>query len=412
MDREPRPLPEPLRLLVSGYAAGDLSPRRRKAALRLLKHSKAARTLLAELRENTRRLRALPRRTLPADFADKLLSALPDNRPIIRLDPPPVPARSRWRWAVPVAIAAAVGALGIGLILSEPQETRQRRSSFELAQRTKSAQESEGIRANPTPPDSRGSDTGRPPEDAANKPVAVANAAPNPTPAPTTPAPTESSAQGVLANRPTPAPKLVQVDPPRLLVLPVRDLTDAGAGQRLQQALAKVEPHRIDLFSRDPAQAFDRVQEQLKARGVRVVLDAVAQEALKRKQPIPYLIYCDDLTPADWTGLLKALGEADQGAEAKHSGDGLFNQIVHMPLSAADQKDLTTLLGADPIAAAQRSGRPAPERAGGGKAALVVPYVAVHASPSAKEFKQLLDGPRERAPGAAAVMLVIRLPSS
>jgi hypothetical protein len=39
-------LPEPLRLLVSAYAAGDLSIRSRRAAVRFLKHSAEARELL------------------------------------------------------------------------------------------------------------------------------------------------------------------------------------------------------------------------------------------------------------------------------------------------------------------------------------------------------------------------------
>ena len=47
-------LPEPLRLLVSAYAAGDLSPRRRKAAVRLLRHSAEARNLLQDLLNTSR----------------------------------------------------------------------------------------------------------------------------------------------------------------------------------------------------------------------------------------------------------------------------------------------------------------------------------------------------------------------
>src|SRR5262245_22507202 len=58
-------LPEPLRLLISAYAVGELTPRRRQAAERLLRHSKDARKLLRELRDNRRRLRALPKPELP-----------------------------------------------------------------------------------------------------------------------------------------------------------------------------------------------------------------------------------------------------------------------------------------------------------------------------------------------------------
>src|SRR5262249_57946523 len=102
-------LPEPLRLLVSAYAAGDLSPRRRKAAVRLLRHSAEARTLLRDLLSNKRRLRNLPRRPLPAEFADQVVLKLSAVTPVIQ---PPVatarPSRARWSRLVPWAAAAAV----------------------------------------------------------------------------------------------------------------------------------------------------------------------------------------------------------------------------------------------------------------------------------------------------------------
>src|SRR5947207_5924412 len=77
-------LPEPLRLLISSFAMGDVTPRQRTAALRLLRHSSEARKLLRELNLNSRQLSNLPRQALPSDFANRVIRAIPDQRPIIR----------------------------------------------------------------------------------------------------------------------------------------------------------------------------------------------------------------------------------------------------------------------------------------------------------------------------------------
>ena len=107
-------LPEPLRLLICAYAAGDLSPRRKSAAERLLRHSAEARRLLKDVRFNRRRLRMLPRPKLPGDFAEKVLAALPPEKPpIIRPstvtlhERSPISAASRWAAAAVVLVALA-----------------------------------------------------------------------------------------------------------------------------------------------------------------------------------------------------------------------------------------------------------------------------------------------------------------
>src|SRR5438045_1536425 len=76
-------LPEPLRLLISAYAVGELSPRQRSAAVRLLRHSAEARRLLKELKFNRRRLRMLPQPALPADFTSRVVNSLPKQSPVV-----------------------------------------------------------------------------------------------------------------------------------------------------------------------------------------------------------------------------------------------------------------------------------------------------------------------------------------
>src|SRR5215472_12762510 len=94
-------------LLTTLVEEGQLGPDDRKAAHRLLSRSAEARELLQQLQEDARALRVLPRRTLPADFPQRVLQAVADRglRPGIAPPAPrprPVPA-----WAG-LAAAAAV----------------------------------------------------------------------------------------------------------------------------------------------------------------------------------------------------------------------------------------------------------------------------------------------------------------
>src|SRR5262245_60694090 len=100
-------LPEPLRLLVAAYASGDLSQRRRQAAVRLLKHSAEARALLAELRGISRKLKALPQKALPEDFTDRVIGQLPP--PLVTIRPEAVQPRPDVgrRWLTRTLVAAA-----------------------------------------------------------------------------------------------------------------------------------------------------------------------------------------------------------------------------------------------------------------------------------------------------------------
>src|SRR4051812_27854236 len=90
-------LPEPLRGLISAYAVGDLTPRRRQAAERLLRHSREARLLLRDLRRIRKRLRRLPKPELPPQFAARVLAALPEQPPIIR---PCLLTKPQGQWTV------------------------------------------------------------------------------------------------------------------------------------------------------------------------------------------------------------------------------------------------------------------------------------------------------------------------
>src|SRR5262245_3823794 len=101
-------LPEPLCLLISAYATGELSPRRKRVAVRLLKLSAEARRLLKDLRVNSGRLRRLRRPVLPPNFADQVCALLPGQPIIVAPTIPSKAYRTRAHWVARLAVAAAV----------------------------------------------------------------------------------------------------------------------------------------------------------------------------------------------------------------------------------------------------------------------------------------------------------------
>ena len=209
----------------------------------------------------------------------------------------------------------------------------------------------------------------------------------------------------------------VKVVAPLLPVaLPLRDLANTDTRRQLSREFLKSEARRIDLFCHDTTRAFERLQAVCKGRGVKLLIEPVAQEAIKRKWKPMYVLYSDSLTAAGWTDLLSRLGQADRRAEERRSGDGLFDQAVLLPLEATDRKDLVTLIGTDPLPAPARGHEGAPTGQGGHsesapsateKLALVMTY-SLRPAQNSKEVKQFLDSRRERVPGTVAVMLVLR----
>jgi len=69
-------LSDQLRQLLSAYVDGELSNRQRKALERLLRRSPEARALLEKLRDDARRVQALPRQRLGDEFTSRVLRAV------------------------------------------------------------------------------------------------------------------------------------------------------------------------------------------------------------------------------------------------------------------------------------------------------------------------------------------------
>ncbi|HEX4589706.1 MAG TPA: hypothetical protein VH120_07240 [Gemmataceae bacterium] len=387
-------LPDPLRLLVSAYSAGDLSPRRKAAAERLLRHSAEARRLLKEIKFNRRRLRALPRPTLPADFAERVVRALPEKAPIIRPTPVIVAGKSRYsatyRWTMPVAAAVAL-VFGTILFVSWPEQTRGPARS--VANRSRPAASSEVAQL---------PDVG-PPEDTSSPPPEVE------TPAPTVVA--SDSKPPTAANPPgpkvapfgtatVPPPRATKVTPPRLpLPLAMPELETLEVRQKLQRELTKADAQHLDLFCRDTVKGFDRIQATLRARGVHMIVDGVVQQAVKRKVRGQFLVYCEDLTAVEWIQVFQALAAGDKK-------DSLFDSVVVLPFDVVDQKELMAVAGSD---LTNSDGKPrTADVKKDAKSALVAGLGPVRTPANSREVRQFLDARPDRPANTIAVVLVIR----
>ena len=164
---------------------------------------------------------------------------------------------------------------------------------------------------------------------------------------------------------------------------------------------------------------------------MQLIVEPIAADMQKRKLRGWFLVYCDDLSAAEWCSTLQSAGTADRKADERKPGEGTLEQLAVLPFTALDQRELVTLLGADPTSPVARSKsldlrRPlsedtadqvakavsTPSPAKVQKRAVVAPLTAaapIRTAPTAlRELRQFAEPDREHRPGAIAVMLIIR----
>jgi hypothetical protein len=398
------------RLLIAAHVDGALSPERQQAVERLLERSAEARELLGRLQTDSRRVQNLRRRTLPNDFAAGVLSRLPadDGKIVVKM----VPARPDSMRLMLTRILAAAAALficvGVGLywaFTAGPQATQ---TPPEIAERP----------AAPTVPAEPPRVERAQPGDAGPPPVVEQRADIT-----STPPPTSQEIKPPVLSAPAPPPvltapartpvRLEEVVPSRLsLPISLRSLVNAEAYYRLREELTKDTSHRVEIFCREPWRLADRLTSNCRDLGTKLVIDSTAQQAQKQLRRQPYLLFSDSFTADEWAVFFHNLGYTDRRAEEKRSGDGIFDQLVIMPLApATDQKELSALIGTDVLAPVSRpagdDGKSKPKPVV--RQALLVPYVPQRVAPlGTKEIKQYLDARQERREGQVAVILVVK----
>jgi hypothetical protein len=395
-------LPESDRELLTAYVDGELSTRQRKAALRLLRRSEAARQLLRDLQADSAVLRRMPRPARVPDFTPSVLQAIAQ-----RDLAPSAPHRPRFAvpaWVGAAAAAALVLLIGGGTYLLvdalTPDHTPVVRNKNDKqrpegsADAKKSGTDSEAVVKKgpnrepeddpdkaPTPPDAvvRGRDV--PPEkpDMRPEPGDIA------------------TAPGIEAFR----PQIAEVILPGVFRL--RELTQTAVYEDLQKQLGRHDAFYVELLYRDGAPAFQKVQAALKASGVELIADGPVQERLKQKGArTNYLFYLDELAAADLARTLQRVCEEDARTEPKKApGPSAFAgpdfNLIVCPMTPDHRKKLVSYLGVDPRQSAGKKSE---------KLALAVVHSPLPPRPHSPEIKRFLDQRRGDKDGVQMILVL------
>jgi hypothetical protein len=440
--------------LLTAYVDGELNGRQGQAVERLLARSAEARDLLKQLQEDAGLLRSLPRPRLGEDFSPRVLRAIADRRlqPSRRARLARAPAFPAWAGFAAAAAVLLVVGLSTYVYFVAANKPGPDRPAV-AAQKDSSPAEPDPdpdplpvVQHADQPPD-REIDPDLP---AAPPPAPVVQVpkdqplGPVPVPPAETPNKGASSDTELAIQNPTPKMEVFEkVDLHIALSLSLRDLDQEKARQRLRDRVKKENALRLELACLGNGKGFERLQESLKAQGLKLLIDPVARGRLKNPRlKTDYVLYSDDLTPDELTRVLEHLGQGDKAAEAKKRNDGQFGLVVVNQLTPADHAKLSELLGADPTqlqspkaiaplgvdirkplsestaekvaqaAAGQGPPKSAPDKPAPGKAPerllLVLAYNPVRSKPGSKEVQQFLAGRKDRRAGAVQVLLFLR----
>lgn len=397
-------LPESDRELLTAYVDGELSARQRKAALRLLRRSEAARQLLRDLQADSAVLRRMPRPAQVPDFTPSILQVIAQRG----LVPASTPRRPRFAvpaWVGVAAAAALVLLIGGGTYLlidaliphQAPGLVRNRddKKSQDGTADTKEAPDSHAVVKKgpdrepkddpdepPTPPNVVVQDPDVPPEK------------PDLRPKPDDPI---ATAPGIEAFR----PQIAEVILPGMFRL--RELTQAAVHEDLQKQLARHNAFYAELLYRDGPLAFQKIQAALKASGVELVVDGPAQERLKQKNVrTNYLFYLDELAAADLARALQRICEEDARTEPKKApGPSAFAgpdfNLIVCPMTPDHRKRLVSYLGVDPR---QSAGKKAE------KLALAVVHSPQPSRSPSPEIKRFLEQRRGDKDGVQLILVL------
>jgi hypothetical protein len=436
--------PQELELLTA-HVDGELTAAQRRQVSSLLEHSAEARDMLTWLEQDAQRLRGLPRRPAPFDFSAGVLDAIvkldrrPAPRPRVVL-PPAVHKFPRWvgyATAAAVLLAVGVGSFvynwksqdagegnGNAVARNNGDEEKNTRRGADKDTYVKVGPEDEGKTKNGSPlvkvegKDKSGTTTQ---SDKGTKPI---NTAP----------PIEGSA--LLTSGGGTSPKLERVELDLPSVARLHDLDRGEAAKVLADRLAKLKGARVELTAKDAVRAFEPLRAAMEAKKVRLHIDPATQARRKKTlSKTDFIVYAENLTPADLIDVLRQVGVADRAGEMRFDGAVVVREISFERKDLRwDSKDLTDLLGIDPrvtkpatakrkagvdirrdladqtafdvVAALDGRGVPRP----GAEVALHA-YVSHLPSPKSRgtvELKRFLELRQPARPGTLAVLLVLR----
>ena len=320
-------LPERMTELLTAYIDGELSSRKKRGLQRLLRKSPEARAMLAQLQEDSKTLRLLPRARSDRDFAAQVVRTINDRRLNIPRRAVVAQRAGFPAWAGYAAAAAVLFVVFSGsyLFFASPRTPGVAKkappptsSGINIAQNN-----SESI-ALPKPRDGEPKKTPeevKTPEEPKKTPDPV-KVVENPKPTPENPKPTPENPKPEpvdVLTRPAPNPKFEvfqEINPRDIVSLALWELDKEQNRKKVQAELEKNSAHRIEVFLKSSPKSLERIETAFKAQGVKLLVDQFAQTRMKAQSPTHYVLFVEDVTPEEMTKIFEAIGVEDKKAEA------------------------------------------------------------------------------------------------
>ncbi len=321
-------LSDKTKLLLSAHFDGALPAPERDAALRLLRDSAEARTLVRKLTENVQKVKSLPRHSLGAEFPAHVFAALPIAVPTIAMQATAAPAfeplgdlvqkprlrRGMPTWMVGGIAASLVGAAVLSGMLWVRSQLDDNRNLL--------------------------------PSGAGHAPVAgVKPGAKIETPSPVDELIADmvrgaGERYGEVKREPIVTPNS---PPPRFVF---RDLQKQDTFDYLKWELAHAPTGgvHLDVTVKYNARSLNRIIESFEKQGVQLVVTPPAEASLAKK--LPLLVYAENVQPDKLALVLKELSEIDITGKTKEAST--FDAVRVSPDSADDHNRFAQSLGIDP----------------------------------------------------------------
>jgi hypothetical protein len=406
-------LPEPDRQLLTAFVDGELSSRQRKYVLRLLRRSGEARQLLRELQQDSAELRSLEGHSLNRDLTLPVLRTIAERGLSPRGRQPMKTPAVYPAWAGLVAAASVLLVVGLASYLyfahalaAQQDKTVAEKEDPSVSQPDpKQPNEPSGVTQGAK--NSADSDKVPDQQDPPSKPPTEVVKEPGEKPTEIPPAAKDEpvvTAPGMEMFK----PETVNVALP--VTVKLRELDQEAVRKKVLGEWKQDTAFRIELPCKNGTHAFERLQAVWKAQGHHLLVDQVAQGRLKKSTwKTNYIVFVENLTPDELLQLMQQLGGEDKKGEAKKPPEApQFEHLVVTRMSKHDHKELSDLLGVDPV--------PLPSGAGQGAkvehVALALAYNPVRPHPNSTEVKKFLDGRKPARTGTLQVLLVLRTPTN
>lgn len=439
------------RQLLTAYVDGELSSRQRRHVARLLRRSTEARQLLQRLQRDARALRQLSRPHLSADLTGRVLRTIGERR--LTPDQRRRAGVSAASWMGPLASWAAAASvlliLGAASYLyfaasldspanrevvqlkpessTPPPHAEQRQPSLDWKEKTSTT----ASHKKPASKDARPSLV---------KTTQVAkNGGAKSTPS--------VSDKPPLPKKETALTERLEMFPldrvPDILpvILKVSDLEQEVERKNLLAELGKDSDFRMELPCPNGTKAFERVQRAAGTIHLGLIVEKQAQERIKQKWRTSYVLYVENVTPEELIRFVREIGSEDRKMAASKSVEAQIDRLVLTRLTAQQRKELSTLLGIEPLSTTPAATGPLGtdprkpladltaqqlNRALGGQGgvlrpatgkpaakppeqfALVLTSNLIRPSPSSEEIKHFLESRKPARSGTIRVLLVLR----